>query len=47
MSLIFIPKGLIINKPTLIQVIACLTVDKSFSELMMLYFTDAYMHHSA
>ena len=47
-SLKFVPKGLIDNKPALVQIMAWgLTGDKPLSEPVMAFLTDAYMHHSA
>ena len=45
-SLKFIPKGVIDNKPALVQVMACgRTGDKPLSEPMMTHFINAYMRH--
>ena len=47
-SLKFVPKGSINNKPALVQIMAWhQTGNKPLSEPMMAWFTDAYMHHSA
>ena len=47
-SLKFIPKGPIDNVPVLVQIMAWHQPDdKPLSEPMMVWFTDAYMHHSA
>ena len=44
----FVCKGSIDNKPALVQIMAWHWTDiKPFSEPMMVYFTDAYMCHSA
>ena len=42
-SLKFVPKVPIDNKPALVQIMAC----RLLSKPMIAYFTDAYMHHSA
>ena len=45
-SLKFVPRSPIDNKPALVQVMAwCRTGDKPLSEPMMAQFTDAYMRH--
>ena len=45
-SLKFIPGGLIDNNPALVQIIAWRRVgDKSLSEPMLTWFTDAHMRH--
>ena len=45
-SLKFIPKSPIDNKPTLVQIMAWLrTGDKQLSEPMLTQFTNAYMWH--
>ena len=46
-SLKFIPKGPINNRPVLVQIMSwCQTGDKPLSEIMMVKFTDAYnMYH--
>ena len=45
-SLKFVPKVAIDNKPALVQIMAWrLTGNKSLSEPMMAKFTDTYMHH--
>ena len=47
-SLKFVPRGLINNIPSLVQIMAwCRSGDKPLSEPMMVKFTDAYMRHSA
>ena len=47
-SLKFVPRGPIDNKPVLVQIIAChLTGDKPLSGLSMAQFGDAYMHKPA
>ena len=44
----FVPKGPVDKNPPLVQIMAwCQTEDKPLIEPMMLWFTDAYMHHSA
>ena len=46
LSLKFVPRSSIDNKPALVQVMAwCRTGDKPLPELMMTLFTDAYMRH--
>ena len=45
-SLKFIPKGSIDSTPALVQIMAwSLTGDMPLSELIVAYFTDAYMSH--
>ena len=45
-SLKFVPRGPIDNKPALVQVIAwCRTSDKPLLEPMLTQFIDAYMRH--
>ena len=45
-SLKFVPRGPIYNKPTMVQVMAwCQTGDKPLPEPMMTQFTVAYMLH--
>ena len=45
-SLKFVPKGSIDNKPALVQVMAWRRIgDKPLSEPMLTRFTDAYMRH--
>ena len=45
-SLKFVPKGSINNKPGLVQVMAwCCTGNKPLPEAMLTQFTDAYMRH--
>ena len=45
-SLKFVPRSPIDNKPSLVQVMAwCQIGDKPLSEPMMAQFTDAYMRH--
>ena len=47
-SLKYVPKSLVVNKPALVQVMAWrLTGDKPLYELMLVLFGDAYFHHSA
>ena len=47
-SLEFVPKGQIDNKPALIQIMAWIqSGGKPFSEPLMTWFTDLYLHHSA
>ena len=47
-SLKFVPKGPINNMQALVQIMAWRrSGDKPLSEPMMVYFTDAYMRHSA
>ena len=47
-SLKFIPKGPINSIPALVQIMAWRRPDdKPLSKPMMVYFTDAYMRHSA
>ena len=44
----FVPMGPINNNPALVQIMAQHQQgDKPLSELMMVYLTDAFMHHSA
>ena len=45
-SLKFVPRSPIDNKPTLVQVMACCRIgDKPLPEPMMAQFTDTYMRH--
>ena len=45
-SLKFVPKGPIDNKPALVQVMAwCRTGTRPLPEPMLIQFTDAYMQH--
>ena len=45
-SLKFVPRSLVDNKPALVQVMACRwTGDKPLPEVMLTQFTDAYMRH--
>ena len=45
-SLKFVPRSPVDNKPALIQVMAwCRTGDKPYPEQMLTHFTDAYMRH--
>ena len=47
-SLKYVPWGLIDNIAALFQIMAWRQIgDKPLSEVMMVCFTDAYMHHSA
>ena len=47
-SLKFVSKGLINNIPALVQIMAWRRPgDKPLSDLVMAYYTDAYMRHSA
>ena len=45
-SLKFVPKSPIDNKPALVQIMACCRIgDKPLSEPILARFTDAYMRH--
>ena len=45
-SLKFVPRSPVNNKPALVQLMACQrTGDKPLPELMLTQFTDAYMRH--